>query len=88
MIREKRVHLNSCIAPWTCKQRESEESMKRRDFTKAFSVQAVAASALPSALLASNDVHIEEIDIEKPMDQASDLVDLFYAHMKLCEIKE
>ena len=61
--------------------------MKRRDFAKAFSVQAVAASALPSALLASNDVDIEEIDIEKPMDQASDLVDLFYAHLKLCEVK-
>tara|TARA_B100001123_G_C15329928_1_gene1030864 strand:+ start:750 stop:1940 length:1191 start_codon:yes stop_codon:yes gene_type:complete len=62
--------------------------MKRRDFTRSLSVQAVAASTLPSALLASDDVDIEEIDIEKPMDQVSDLVDLFYAHMKLCEVKE
>ena len=62
--------------------------MKRRDFTKALSVQAVAVSALPSALTASNDVDIEEVDIEKPMDQASDLVDLFYGHLKLNGVKE
>ena len=61
--------------------------MKRRDFTKALSVQAVAASALPSVLTASNDVDIEEVDIEKPMDQASDLVDLFYGHLKLNGVK-
>ena len=67
---------------------ESKESMKRRDFTKALSVQAVAASALPSVLTASNDVDIEEVDIEKPMDQASDLVDLFYGHLKLNGVKE
>ena len=62
--------------------------MKRRDFCKGMSVQAAAAAALPSALLAHDNVRIKEVDTDRTMDQAADLVDLFTAHMRLNAVQE
>ena len=59
--------------------------MKRRDFTKRATIQTLAATTLPGALLA-DDVIVEEIDPEPQSKQASDLVDLFVSHMRLCRV--
>lgn len=69
-------------------EREKVKNMKRRDFCKGVSVQALAATALPSVLLASDDIRIEEVDEGAVMDQSSDIVDLFVANMKLCKVRE
>lgn len=62
--------------------------MKRRDFTKQATIQTFAATTLPGALLANDDVIVEEINPEPQSKQASDLVDLFISHMRLCKVSE
>lgn len=61
--------------------------MKRRDFCKSVSIQTLAASTLPAALLAEN-VRVEEVDPEPRSKQAADLVDLFTRHMRICKVEE
>ena len=59
--------------------------MKRRDFCKSVSIQTLAASTLPAALLAEN-VRVEEVAGEPDSQQEADLVDLFTRHMRLCKV--
>ena len=61
--------------------------MKRRDFCKSVSVQTLAASTLPTALLAEN-VIVTEVDPEPQTPQSADIVDLFARHMRLCNVRE
>jgi 2,5-dihydroxypyridine 5,6-dioxygenase len=60
--------------------------VKRRDFCKGVSIQTLAATTLPAALLAEN-VRVEEVTGEPASQLEADLVSIFTRHMLLDKVK-